>query len=71
MGGGEWLSVAINLAVGLYLVWFYPRALRARLGSGRLPPLFALLRKVVPLLGYLLLAGTVLYVGMRLSGYAI
>lgn len=69
MGGGEWLSMAINLAVGIYLAWFYPRTLRARLGNGRLPPLFALVVKVVGPLGYLLMAGTLLYVGARLAGY--
>lgn len=68
MSGGEWLSMAINLAVGIYLAWFYPRTLRSKLGSGRMPPLFGLLLRIVPPLGYLLLVGTVVYAVMRLTG---
>ena len=68
MSGGEWLSAVINLAVGVYLAWFYPRSLRARLGAGRMPPFFVIMLKIMPPFGFLLLAATLLYVGLRLSG---
>jgi hypothetical protein len=69
MRAGEWISLVINLGVGIYLAWFYPRTLRRKLGAGRMPPLFKLLLWTAPPLGYFIVAGTLLYSALRLSGY--
>lgn len=69
MRSGEWISIVINLGVGIYLAWFYPRTLRQKLGVGRMPPLFKLLLWIVPPIGYLVVAGTLLYALLRLLGY--
>lgn len=66
MTSGEWLSLAINLGVGLYLAWFYPRHVRRQFAGRRLPPFFALLATVLQPLGWLLIGGSLAYLLYRL-----
>lgn len=66
LSAGEWISVLINLAVGLYLAVYYPRKV-AKLGPPeRIPPAFKWLARVLGPAGYLLMLGTLLYVAYRL-----
>lgn len=66
MKGGELLSLLINLGVGGYLALFYPRALRRRFAHHPMPRGFALLLKVVPPAGWLIIALTLAYGASRL-----
>lgn len=66
MNYGELISILINIGVGLYFAHYYPRTLRRRLDEARLPPLFALLLKVLPPLGWLLIIASVGYAIARL-----
>lgn len=65
MGGGELLSLLINIGVGAYFAWYYPRSVRGKLD--RMPRIFSVLNKVLPPLGYLLIALSVIYALMRVS----
>ena len=66
MSVGELLSALINIAVGVYFIRFYPAFAKRRFQGRRLPPLFAFLVKALPVVGYVLIAGTVFYLAMRL-----
>lgn len=66
MGGGEVLSVLINIAVGVYFFWYFPRSVRGKLD--RLPPIFTLLNRVLPVFGYLLVGVTAVYGLLRVGG---
>lgn len=66
--GGELVSALLNLGIAVYLIHFYPRSLKRQLQGRPMPPLFRLLAKAIPVVGYLLAAGTILYVVLRLSG---
>ena len=68
MRSGEFISAAINLLVAAYLIYFYPRNLRRQFQGRPVPPLFRMLAIIAPLAGYLLAAGTVIYVILRLTG---
>lgn len=70
MSTGEVISLMVNLAVGVYFAVFYPRQVRRRLGTGPLPPFFAVITPVVRVVGYLVLAGTAVYAALRLTGVA-
>lgn len=65
MGGGELLSLLINIGVGAYFVWYYPRSVRGKLD--RMPRIFTVLYRVLPVVGYLLMALSAIYVLMRVS----
>lgn len=65
MGGGELLSLLINIGVGTYLAWYYPRSVRDELD--RLPRIFTLLYRVLPVVGYLLIILSVVYALLRVS----
>ncbi len=67
MSTGEWISVAINLAVGLYFIHYFPVSLRRKLPENIRPPFFSLLLKVIPPLGYVLIIATVLYLMIALT----
>ncbi|MFA7632211.1 MAG: hypothetical protein WCX90_00965 [Thiohalomonadaceae bacterium] len=64
MGGGEFLSLLINTGVGIYLAWYYPRSVRGRLDQ--MPQIFTLLNRLLPVVGYLLIAGSVFYGLLRM-----
>ena len=67
MRGGEFVSAAIQLLVAVYLIFFYPRGVRRQFRNRPVPPLFRKLAVAAPLVGYLLAAGTVIYVVLRLG----
>lgn len=71
MRSGEFISAAINLLIAAYLIYFYPRGLRRQFQGRPVPPLFRMLATIIPLAGYLLAAGTVIYVILRLTGYLV
>jgi len=69
MNSGEAISLLLNIAVGLYLVLFYPRQVKRQLGArGEPPPLFRFLVPAMRVVGYLIIIGTVGYALYRLSG---
>jgi len=59
VSGGELFSLLINIAVGIYFAWYYPRSVRGKLD--RMPRIFSLLNKILPPLGYVLIAVSILY----------
>ncbi len=66
MSGGELLSLLINIAVGIYLAWYFPASLRGKLD--RMPRLFTVLNRLLPPLGYLLIIASLVFAALRLSG---
>lgn len=61
MSNGAIISVLINLILGGYFIYIYPRSVTRRLPE--LPPLFRFLFRTVPIIGYLLILATLGYVG--------
>ncbi len=61
MSNADLLSILINLAVGLYFAVFYPRTLSKRFGERPAPRGFVMLQKVVPPVGWLIIALTLIY----------
>lgn len=55
---GLLLSVAINLLVGAYLLWGYPRTVKRSFKGRPPPPAFALLARVIPPLGGVIIAAS-------------
>jgi hypothetical protein len=55
------LALLVNITVGAYLAWGYPRTVANSFRGRTPPPVFALLLRVMPLLGKLLVAASVLY----------
>jgi hypothetical protein len=71
MNNADILSILINLAVGFYFAVIYPRNLRQRFGSQPAPRAFALLQRVVPPAGWLIMLLTLIYaVSLLLDGGA-
>lgn len=68
MSWSEWIAVAINILLGAYFIRYYPRTLERMFGARPMPRGFVLLRLVVKYAGIIALAGTALYVGLRLTG---
>jgi len=68
LSGGEYISAVLNLLIAAYLIYYYPRSVQRQFLGRPVPPLFSLLSKVIPVVGYLLAAGTIAYVVLRLSG---
>lgn len=68
MSTGEALSLLINIGVGIYFAWFYPRHVRRQLGSGGLPRGFAVAVAVLQPLGVALIIGSLFYGLLRLTG---
>lgn len=67
---GEWLSIIINLAVGIYFAVYYPRSVHKRFSAHTMPRAFIMLVKVVPMVGYLIIGLTMIYTIAMLSGMA-
>jgi len=61
MSAGELFSILINLAVGIYFAVIYPRSVKKRFSSHTMPRAFALLLKVVPPAGYIIIAMSLIY----------
>jgi hypothetical protein len=68
MSTGEALSLLINIAVGIYFAYFYPRHVRRQLGSGSLPRGFATAIKILQPVGVVLIIGTLFYGLLRITG---
>ena len=66
MQSAEVISIVINLLVGVYFAWYYPRSVRKKLSGGQLPPAFVFLLKYIPLFGYFVIAITLVYAIYRL-----
>lgn len=66
MTGGEIVSLIINIAVGAYFAWYYPRSVHGKLD--RMPRVFATLNRVLPPFGYVLILSALVYGALRLSG---
>lgn len=64
----EWLSFVINLLVGLYFIRYYPKTLASSFRGRPIPPGFALLRKALYWLGWIIITATIAYAGYRLIG---
>lgn len=67
MNAGEVISLLINAGVGLYFARFYPAQVQRRF-SGRVPPLFAGLARLLQPVGWLLIGGSAVYALVRLAG---
>ena len=67
---GELLSIFINLAVGIYFAVYYPRSVHKRFSNHTMPRAFVTLVKVIPAVGYLIIALTVVYTVALLAGLA-
>ncbi len=68
MSSGELISILINLAVGFYFAVFYPRSVQKRFQGRALPRAFNMLLKVVPPVGYLIIAMSLIYAVALLMG---
>jgi hypothetical protein len=69
MALSEWLSIAINLAVASYLIYFYPKSQQKVFRGIPVPPGFVILRKVMQAIGYAVVLVSVGYAVYRLMGY--
>jgi hypothetical protein len=67
MTAGEVVSLLINGGVGLYFARIYPPQVQRRF-PGHVPPLFAVLVKVLRPVGWLLMGGSAVYALARLAG---
>ncbi|MEW5757454.1 MAG: hypothetical protein AB1810_14250 [Pseudomonadota bacterium] len=64
----EWIAVAINLALGIYFIHFYPKT-QARIFRGHpIPKGFIWLRTLMRIVGVVAIGATLIYVVLRLSG---
>jgi uncharacterized protein (DUF3820 family) len=68
MSTGILLSLLVNILVGIYLAWFYPRSVRKTFPDGNLPRIFAILTRVMPIVGIVLIIGSVLYGILSIGG---
>ncbi len=68
MTGSEALALLVNIAVGVWLVRFYPDYLRRRITPERMPRLFGFLLPAARIAGLVIIAGTVAYALLRLFG---
>lgn len=65
MKGGDLLSLLINIGVGIYFIHYYPQSVRGKLD--RMPRIFSLLARILPPIGYVLIAGSIIYALLRAS----
>jgi hypothetical protein len=70
MSSGEIISILINLAVGIYFAVIYPRSVQKRFSSLNRPRAFTIMLKVVPPVGYLIIAMSLIYAVALLFGWA-
>lgn len=69
MSSSEIISILINLAVGIYFAVIYPRSVQKRFSTLNRPRAFNLLLKVVPPVGYLIIAMSLIYAVALLFGW--
>ncbi|MBW6476972.1 MAG: hypothetical protein K0A95_07865 [Chromatiales bacterium] len=71
MATGEMVSIVLNLLVGIYFAFIYPKSVQKRFSSGApVPRGFVLLRRVIPKVGIVIIVMTLVYAGAMLSGLA-
>lgn len=68
MSTGEAFSLLLNIAVGIYFAYFYPRHVQRQLGSRGLPRGFAVAVKILQPFGVILIIGSLFYGLLRLTG---
>lgn len=68
MSNGDIVSILINLAVGAYFAFFYPRSVRKRFSEQNRPRAFTLMLKVVPMVGFLIIGMTIIYAVALMAG---
>ena len=61
MTPGAIISVVINFAVGIYFIHYFPRSLKRKISTEVMPLFFRIMQTVIPLLGYLLIGATLVY----------
>lgn len=61
MSANLFLALLVNVAVGAYLAWGYPRTVANSFRNRALPPAFVLLLRLMPPFGKVLIAVSVLY----------
>lgn len=61
MTANLFLALLVNVAVGAYLAWGYPRTVANSFRNHPLPPFFALMLRVMPPFGKVLITTSVLY----------
>lgn len=64
----EWVAVAINLALGIYFIHFYPKAQVKMFRGHAIPKGFVWLRTLMKIMGMVAIGATLIYVVLRLSG---
>ena len=68
MSTNLFLALLINVVVGAYLAWGYPRTVAHSFRGRMPPPFFALLLRVMPFFGKVLVAASVGYGLLVVSG---
>ncbi len=68
MSAGTIISALINIAVAIYFIALYPRFMQRQFRGRTPPPLFRLLGKGLPILGYLLIVLTLYWLATDLGG---
>jgi hypothetical protein len=61
MTANLFLALLVNIAVGAYLRWGYPRTVANSFHGRSLPPFFTVMLRVMPPFGTVLMAASVLY----------
>lgn len=62
MASGDIISILLNLAVGSYFAFVYPRSVQKRFqGGSQVPRGFVMLRRVIPKVGLLIIVLTLFY----------
>lgn len=70
MNSGDMISIFLNLAVGAYFAFVYPRSVKKRFQSAaQVPRGFVLLRRVIPAVGYLIMVMTLAYALALIMGW--
>jgi hypothetical protein len=62
------ISLVINILVGAYFFWLFPRSVDKHFPTGRIPPGFAILLKILPPVGVVLMLGSLLIGILALAG---
>lgn len=70
MSNGDIISIVLNLLVGAYFAFIYPKSVQKRFNSAQqVPRGFVLLRRVIPAVGYVIIVLTLTYAAALLLGW--
>ena len=70
MATGDIISILLNLAVGVYFAFVYPRSVEKRFRSAaQVPRGFVVLRQVIPKVGLLIIVLSLAYGASLLMGW--